>query len=381
MSRRFLNWIEIDRSALESNLAEFRRLIGRERRLLAMVKANAYGHGMLETAEIALGGGADWLGVHTLEEGAALRAAGITAPVLVVGYVPLDGLEEAVRLELRLTVTNTETIDKLAGVVRAEGPAARIHLKVETGTNRQGVLPEEAAALARKIAESPGLELEGLSSHYANIEDTTDHSYARFQLANFQSALDNLEAAGLRVPIRHFSCSAAVLIFPETRFEMARVGIGMYGLWPSRETYLSCLQEERAPINLRPALSWKARISQIKRVPKGAMVGYGCTFRTGRPSRLATVPVGYYDGYPRSLSNVSHVLVRGERAPLRGRVAMDFIGIDVTDIPGAELEDEVVLIGSSGKDALTADMLAAWEGTINYEVVTRLNPAIPRIIV
>jgi len=381
MTRKPFHWIEIDRSALESNLAGFRRLIGADRKLLAMVKANAYGHGMLETARIALEAGADWLGVHSLEEGAGLRAAGIQAPVLVMGYVPLADLEEAVALDLRMTVCNAETIEGLARICRADGPSARLHLKLETGTHRQGVSPEQAAELARRIAGSPGLVLEGLSSHYANIEDTTDHSYARYQLDNFNVVLDGLAAEGLSAPLRHFSCSAAVLIFPETRFDMVRVGIGMYGLWPSRETYLSCLQKQCEPIELRPVLTWKAGISQIKHVPKGAMVGYGGTFRTGRPSRLAVVPVGYYDGYPRSLSNVSHVLVRGERAPLRGRVAMDFIVVDVTDIPGASLEDEVVLIGSSGEESVTADMLAAWEGTIHYEVVARLNPHIPRLVI
>jgi alanine racemase len=225
------------------------------------------------------------------------------------------------------------------------------------------------------------LELEGLSSHFANIEDTTDHSYARYQLENFLGMITSLEAGGVEIPIKHFSCSAAAILFPETYFDMVRIGIGMYGLWPSKETYLSCLMAKRSPVLLEPVLSWKARIAQIKDIPKGAMIGYGCTYKPGRPSRIAVIPVGYYDGYPRSLSNLSYVLIHGERAPLRGRVAMDFMVVDVTDISGLKVEDEVVLLGESGSDRISADQLAAWDGTIHYEIVSRLHPAIPRIVV
>jgi alanine racemase len=381
MASRLFNWIEIDRSALVSNLAGFRDRIKKDCALMPMVKANAYGHGLLETTGVVSESGADWLGVHSLEEGAALRDAGATLPILVVGYVPIADLEEALRRDLRLTIYNLESVIRLADICRKSGLRARCHIKLETGTNRQGVSAEEAVTLAGKIGESAGLELEGVSSHYANIEDTTDHSYARFQLGIFRKALAALEAAGFEVPVRHFSCSAAALLFPETHFDMVRIGIGMYGLWPSRETYVSCLQAHAGGVTLRPVLSWKARVAQIKSVSKGARIGYGGTFKTGRASRLAVVPVGYYDGYSRSLSNVSHVLIRGERAPLRGRVAMNFFVVDVTDIPGVELEEEVILIGSSGNDCVTAEDLAAWEGTISYEVLARLNPGIPRIVV
>lgn len=381
MASRLFNWIEIDRSALISNLAGFRGRIGKGCALMAMVKANAYGHGLLETTGVVSERGADWLGVHSLEEGAALRDAGVSLPILVVGYTPIADLEEALRRDLRLTIYNTESVIRLADICRKSGLRARCHIKLETGTNRQGVSAEEAISLAGKIGESTGLELEGVSSHYANIEDTTDHTYARRQLGIFRTVLAALETAGIKVPVRHFSCSAAALLFPETHFDMVRIGIGMYGLWPSRETYLSCLQAHAGTVTLSPVLSWKARIAQIKSVPKGARIGYGGTFKTGRPSRLAVIPVGYYDGYSRSLSNISHVLIRGERAPLRGRVAMNFFVVDVTDIPGVELEEEVVLIGSSGNDCVTADDLAAWEGTISYEVLARLNPGIPRIVV
>jgi alanine racemase len=177
------------------------------------------------------------------------------------------------------------------------------------------------------------------------------------------------------------SCTASTILFPEPGFNLARVGIGLYGLWPSKETYLSCLLDRKEPLSLEPVLSWKAGIAQIKKVPAGADIGYGCTYRTTRPTRLAVVPVGYYDGYDRGLSNAAHVLVRGRRAPVRGRVAMDFFMADVTDVPGAGLEDQVTLLGADGRERITAEDLAALAGTISYEILARINPLVPRIVV
>lgn len=373
-----LQWIELDRSSLFHNLQEFRRVIGPERRLLAMVKANAYGHGLPEISRAAVLGGADWLGVHTLQEGIELKNNGPEVPVLICGYVPLVELEEALVHDLRLTIYNQETVDSLRHLCREKQVQARVHIKVETGTYRQGVAPEHLPDLILGLEKCPGIELEGISSHFADIEDTTDHSYALGQLENFKNMLSGLEKRNIPLPLRHMSCTAAAILFPETHFDMLRVGIGMYGLWPSRETYVSCLQHNREPLRLLPVLSWKACIAQIKTAPKGAYIGYGRTYRTTRETRLAVIPVGYSDGYPRALSNVSHVLIRGQRAPVRGRVAMNFITADVTDIPDVGLEDTAVLLGYSQGDEVSADMLASWSGTINYEIVARLNPAIPR---
>jgi alanine racemase len=177
------------------------------------------------------------------------------------------------------------------------------------------------------------------------------------------------------------SCTASTILFPEPDFNLARVGIGLYGLWPSKETYLSCLLEKKKPLSLKPVLAWKARIAQVKKVPAGAYVGYGCTFRTTRPTVLAVVPVGYFDGYDRGLSNAAHVLVKGRRAPVRGRVAMDFFMADVSDIPGVKLEDEVTLLGADGRERISAEDLAALAGTISYEILSRINPLVPRVIV
>jgi len=375
-----MQWIEIDSSALTHNIHQFRRLIGKDRILLATVKANAYGHGILEVAKIVLQKGADWLGVHSLDEGILLRQKGVNCPVLVLGYVSSDELERAIKHDLRLTVYNPETIKRLGVLAAHSRRKIRLHVKVETGTHRQGIREEDLLSFVEKIQEHPGLILEGLSSHFANIEDTTDHSYARYQLDNFKKICEKLEENGIEIPIKHIACTAATILFPETYFDMVRIGIGMYGLWPSKETNLSCILQNRKPIQLKPVLAWKTRIAQIKKIPKGAYVGYGCTFRATRETTLAVLPVGYYDGYSRDFSSVSYVLIKGQRAPVCGRVAMDFIMTDVTDIPNVKVENEVVLLGQARGDSITADDLAALAVTINYEIVTRINPRIPRII-
>ena len=381
MNKKLMQWVEIDSSALTHNIHQFRKLIGTKKKLLATVKANAYGHGILDVSNIVLKAGTDWLGVHSLEEGLLLRSSGLSCPVLVVGYVALEDLREAVLQDLRLTVYNVETIDRLAQVSKELRKQVLLHVKIETGTHRQGIRGENVLSFIKKAQESSGLVIEGISSHFADIEDTTDHTYARFQLENFKKVIQNLEENKISVPVNHTACTAAAILFPETYFDMVRVGIGLYGLWPSKETYLSCLLQQREAIHLRPVLSWKARIAQIKKVPRGAFVGYGRTYRTTRETVLAVLPIGYYDGYDRGLSNSSYVLARGKRAPVRGRVAMNFIMVDITDIPGVKLEDEVVLIGQDGDEAITADSLASLVGTINYEIVTRINPRIPRVVI
>jgi alanine racemase len=373
--------VEISRAALVHNIREFRRLIGRKRLFLGVVKANAYGHGLVEASRIAAAEGVDWLGVNSVDEGAALRGAGIDVPVLVLGYVPLADLEEAVARDLRLTVYNRETVKRLASLAKRTHKDVRLHIKVETGTWRQGVVPKDLAAFVREVRKSPGLVVEGLSSHFANIEDTTKHDYPRLQLECYRAACRELEAGGQSVPIKHMSCTASTILFREPDFNLARVGIGLYGLWPSKETYLSSVLERKEPPSLKPALSWRARIAQVKKLPAGAFIGYGCTYRTTRPTTLAVIPVGYYDGYDRRLSNAAHVLIKGRRAPVRGRVAMDFFMADVTDIPGVRLEDEATLLGADGRERIAAEDLAALAGTIAYEVLARINPLIPRVVV
>jgi alanine racemase len=372
--------VEIGRAALIHNIREFRRLIGPRRKFLAVVKANAYGHGLREVSSLAAENGVDWLGVNSVEEGASLREAGLSLPILVLGYVALRDLGEAVARDLRLVVYNRETIGRLAREARRAGKTAAVHVKIETGTHRQGVSGREVASFVKTVRSHGNLVVEGLSSHFANIEDTTRHDYPRRQLEAFRAAVRDAQAEGGRIPLKHMSCTASTILFPETDFGMARVGIGLYGYWPSTETYVSCLQRRKKPLALKPVLSWKASIAQVKSIPREAFVGYGCTYRTTRRTNLAVVPVGYYDGYDRGLSNAAHVLIRGRRAPVRGRVAMNFLMADVTDIPGVRLEDEVTLIGGDGDERITADDLAGLAGTISYEILARINPLIPRVI-
>lgn len=371
---RDLVWIELDASAPGHNLAELRRVSGC-RLVCAVIKSNGYGHGLSEMA--ALTPDADWYGVNSLDEGLQLRSLGVDRPVLVLGHVPLARLGEALEASLRLTVYNFATLDALAPLASADRPV-RLHMKIETGTGRQGLDPADAPRFAGLARSLPGVELEGVSTHFANIEDTLNHSYAERQLAVFKEALAALPPP--RPPVVHAACTAACILFPETVFDMVRAGIGLYGLWPSRETFLSTAAGGRPVPSLRPVLSWKTRIVQIKMLPAGSYVGYGCSFRTTRPSVIGVLPVGYYDGYDRALGNTAHVLVRGMRAPVVGRVCMNLTMIDLTDIPGPGLEEEVILLGRSGEEEVSAETLASWAGTINYEIVARLCPATPRRI-
>jgi alanine racemase len=375
-------WVEVSRSALAHNARRFLSVLGPDASLGAVVKANAYGHGLVEAAGVFLEAGARWLCVNALYEVAKLRDAGFDAPIYVMGYIPPADAAEVVRLRCRVVVYREDVVLALDGAARAAGgPPVPVHIKVETGNNRQGLSPEETLALAARIRGLSGVTLEGLTSHYADIEDTTDHSYARRQLACFRDVAHALRDAGDPVPILHFSNSAAAMLWPETHFDMIRPGISLYGMWPSKETYVSALVHGVNPLDLRPALTWKTRIAQIKDLGTGQSVGYGRSFRATHPMRLAVLPVGYYDGYDRSLGNRAEVLVGGDPAPVRGRVCMNMIMIDVTHVRDAAPDQEVVLLGAGAEGAATADRIAELSETINYEVTTRINERLPRRLV
>ena len=380
-----LNWVEIEASALRNNIAEFKRRLGpglgSRPRLGAVVKSNAYGHGMIDVARIAARAQADWLCVNNVDEGVVLRQAGITLPILVMGYVPLDGLDEVVAHELQPIVYNPETIDRLNAIASARGARVGVHVKIETGTHRQGVLERDVPAFIARVKSAQALRLSGVTTHFANIEDTTDHAFAESQIAAFSRVADAIAELYPEPFLRHNACSAAVLLFNRTHLDLVRVGISLYGLWPSKETYVSCLERGKPSLDLKPVLTWKTRIAQVKQVSEGGFVGYGCAWRATRPTRIAVLPVGYYEGYDRELSGLAHVLVRGKRAPVRGRVCMNMCMVDVTDIPAAALEDEVVLLGRQGDERITAEQLAAWRGTIAYEIVSRIHPSLPRVVV
>ena len=374
-----LSWLEIDRKNLLHNIGIIRRKIGKQVKICAVVKANAYGHGYSTIAEILKDQKIDFYAVHSFEEARILADYDPRTPKLIVGYVTLDQLAEAVEQGFHLTVYNIESIKKLKKV-KSEKPA-RIHLKLETGTNRQGVLESDLPKFLELIKASPNIELIGAATHYANIEDTTDHSYAEFQLETYQRMITAIESAGFKLQIKHTASSAASLLFSKTHYDMIRFGISLYGLWPSKETYLSYRLAGGKNNLLKPALTWKTRVTQIKKVPRGSFIGYGCTYRTTTDSKIAILPIGYFDGYDRNISNLGYVLIKGQRAPVRGRVCMDIIMVDVTNIVGVGLEDEVVLLGRQDDEVITAEQMAGWAQTINYEVISRISPLLPRIIV
>jgi len=369
-----LSWIEIDIDAIAHNIRQFKKLLPRDTKLMSVVKGEAYGHGMVPTALAALRSGADWLGVFHLGEVEELRQEGILAPTLVLGYVPLDDLAKAAELDARITVSSLDTIEAASRAAGKKDKKLRLHLKLETGTSRLGLSEKQLREAISVLQNDDNLVLEGIHTHFANIEDTTEHDYAKRQLEEFRRLLAIVHGEGIDVPLPHTACSAAAILFPETYFSMVRVGIGMYGLWPSKETYLSSIQKGLSPPELVPAMTWKTIVAQVKTVPAGAYVGYGCTYRTTRETRLAILPIGYANGYDRLLSNQGHVLIKGVRAPIRGRVCMNLTMVDVTDIPGVSLEDEVVLLGNREKEHISAEQMAAWAQTINYEIVTRADP-------
>lgn len=376
----WLSWIELDAEALAQNIRSFRKRLRPGVLFQAVVKSNAYGHGLAPIARIAADHGTDVFGVHTVAEAEQLSSLALNRPILVLGYTGLEEAARAVACGAEVTVYNVETLEALSAAAVGSGKQVRCHIKIETGVYRQGVFPEDLEPFLDRLASLPGLIIAGVSTHFANIEDTTDHSYARRQLDIFSAAADRVRR---RAPdaIRHCACAAAVLTMPETDFDMVRVGIGLYGLWPSKETLLSCLLEGGEETPLIPVLSWKARIAQLKTAPTGASIGYGCTHRTTHPTRIAVIPVGYADGFDRRLSGIGHVLVRGRRAPVLGRICMNLFMVDVTDIDGLGLEAEATLIGGQDGESIGATQIASLCNTIAYDIVARISPALPRIVV
>ena len=363
------------------NLDFFRKIIPKNTELSMVVKANAYGHGLKEIAELAQKNGIQSYCVHTLDEALFLRKWGQNQNVLILGPVPPGRLGEVIKNNFRLVIYDPDVPSTLNSIAVDMDQSVRIHLKLETGTYRQGINPEDVELLLEKLKRTPQIILEGVYTHFANIEDTTDHSYAFSQLQSFKDITKRIQQDYPNIK-KHTACSAAALLFSETHFDMVRLGISTYGLWPSCETFVSYKikhTKNREDV-LRPILSWKARVGQVKSVPTNQFIGYGCSFQTTRETQLAVLPIGYADGYSRGLSNQAFVLLHGRRAPVRGRVCMNLIMVDITDIPDVRPEDEAVLIGKQGKESISVDFLASLAGTINYEFITRINGQIPRII-
>ncbi len=370
-------WVQVDLGAVEHNTRQLVGIIGRGVELMAMVKANAYGHGAVQVSRAALRGGARWLGVATAGEGLELRRAGIDAPILITASTPGRWLPAALENRLTLTVCSTEAAIAIADAARAAGIRAHVHLEIDTGMGRLGVLPDQVAEFARAIAGLQDIELEGAFTHFA-VADTPDArdiqgwglTYTQRQLAQYRAALETLERFGIRVRYQHAAHSPATLTLPEARFNLVRIGIAVYGLDPSPE--VPC------PPGFRPALAFKTEVACVKTVPAGTFISYGATFETARPSRIAVLMAGYADGLRRAPRRGGAVLVRGRRAPIVGRVCMDLTMADVTDIDGVKDGDEVVLIGRQGEEQIRAEEVAALLGTSNYEVVSTISARVER---
>ncbi len=375
-----LNWIELSRSALRHNVRSLAKL-ARGRTLAVAVKANAYGHGLSEIVRMLVDlPEVDYVTVHSLEEATACRESGWDRRIMLLGPVARQRLEAVLEYDLEPVIFDRQTLSGLGKMADRHSRQIRTHLKLETGTNRQGITEKELPAYALIYKRHPGLRRPyGASTHFANIEDTTNHEYAQYQLANFNRMVKTMGRLGIRPTVRHTTCSAALILFEKTRFQLVRAGISAYGHWPSKETYLSYRLLGGQDNLFQPVLTWKTRVTQIKQLAADTFVGYGCTYRTTSPTRFAVLPVGYYDGYDRRLSNRGHVLVNGKRAPVRGRICMNLVMVDITDIKGIRLGDEVTLLGRSGNEIVSAEQLAQWAQTINYEILARLSAAIPRI--
>jgi len=380
MKASALSWIEIDAAALDHNINAIRNNLAPGCQMVPAITANAYGHGYLEIARLLEPKQFPFLAVHNLAEALLLRSGGIKSAILILGYVPVADLKTAIESGFDFVVYNLDTLNQLKSVASTHSPA-RCHLKLETGTNRQGVTAEQLPWFLDLFKANPQLQLVGLSMHFANIEDTTDHSYADAQFKRYRAMHAQVEAGGFQPQYCHTASSAASLLFPHTHFNLARVGIALYGLWPSKETYLSYRLKGGENSLLKPVLTWKTLIGQIKDVRKGEYVGYGTTYRATANLKIAVLPIGYFDGYDRGVSNIGYVLVNGMRAPVRGRICMDIFMVDVTDIPDVTLETEVVLIGRSGDEVIRAEDIAGWTNTINYEVLARIGGHLERRVV
>ncbi|MBD3332373.1 alanine racemase, partial [candidate division GN15 bacterium] len=315
---RHLSWIELSQAAFRRNIDSLTHL-ARGRLLAASVKANAYGHGLPEVVQMFNElGKVDYLTVHSLEEAAVCRRVGWERPIMILGPIPRASAEAVLEFNVEPVVTSREILTKLGQISKKHDRRIKTHLKLETGTNRQGVTESELERYAKIYHKYPQLRGPyGAATHFANIEDTTRHDYAQFQLANFNRMTRRMVDLQIKPTLRHTASSAATILFEKTHFDMVRPGISVYGYWPSKETYLSYRLKGGSNDLFVPPLSWKTRVTQIKRLEPDSFVGYGCTYRTSAESKIAVLPVGYYDGYDRALSNRAYVLINGRRAPVR----------------------------------------------------------------
>lgn len=365
-------WAEIDLSAIAHNIKQFQQHVSSQTRLMAIVKADGYGHGAVEVAREAVAAGISFLGVGMVEEAVELREQGINTPILILGFTPAAYAPYLCQYNLTPTVFTLEEADAFAQAALLAEKDLAVHVKVDTGMGRVGCFPcEEADDFISYVAARQGLSLSGLYTHFA-AADHAEAEYTHWQLQRFLALVARLEARGIHIPIKHAANSAGAISYPETQLDMVRLGIGVYGLYPADEV-------SREQVMLRPAMSLKAQVIYVKDVPAGTGISYGSTYISEQNTRVATLPLGYGDGYPRHLSNCGQVLIHGQRAPVIGRICMDQTMINVHGIENVKAGDEVVLFGRQGDAILPVDEVARLLNTINYEVVTRISRRIPRV--
>jgi alanine racemase len=367
-----LSRLDISAAAVRNNYRQFCRIAGKHR-VAPVLKANAYGHGLKEVYEALKGEAVPWLCVNYLSEAKALRDYGFAGRILIVGPPVARELGLAAEVDAEMTLGNREVLEAWTKAKTK----CRIHVKIDTGLSRQGFVADETAAVAKELKPHKD-RVVGIATHFANVEDVTDHAYADQQLAAFEKAKKGFADAGFSL-LAHAAASAPALILAESRFDLVRIGIALYGVWPSSLTKVSYLQLNDKVLDLRPVARWTTEVTTVKSVKAGQYIGYGCTFRSIRDMRIAVLPVGYYEGYPRIAGeNASYVLIRGKRCPLVGRICMNMMMVDVTHLDKVEVGDAVTLIGEDAGDHVSAGDVAGWSKTIPYELLSRIHPEIPR---
>ena len=368
-------WIEVDKKAVKHNFYVFRSLLDKKTKLMAVIKSNAYGHSLVDFAKEMESLGADFFGVDSILEGLALRKEGIRTPILVLGYTLPEMIELAVLNDISLAVSTFELLNYIVKNQKHFKKPLKIHIKVDTGMHRQGFLPKDMARVLTIIkSHSKSFHIEGLFTHFASAKDPAFPKETEKQIADFKIWIEAFKKAGHK-PIVHASATAGAMIFPEAHFDMVRIGIGLYGLWSSQEIKKALKKK----ITLKPILSWKSIISEIKKFPKGSRLGYDLTETLSEDSVVAIVPVGYWHGYPRALSSLGKMLVKNQECRVLGRVSMDMICIDVSKVKNVKVGDEVTVIGSDSSSPCSMEGISGILDLSWYETITRLNPRIKRI--
>jgi len=364
-------WVEISSANLQYNCETVRKIVGDNVKICAVVKANGYGHGAIETANACIAGGATFLAVAMLSEAMELKEAGFTCPVLILGWTPEEGYRMAIENEIRLAIFNGEEAEKLNAIAESLGKKAIVHLKLDTGMSRIGLQAnEEGLRIAERILSLKNLIVEGLFSHFSKA-DEADKTFANNQLEKFQFFHRAIqERTGVIIPIRHMAASSGIIDLPEAHMDMVRPGIMLYGFQPSDEMHHTA--------DLKHALTWKARVGRVQMLPKGRVIGYNGTYELQKDTLVATIPVGYADGYNRLLSNYGYVICRGKKLPIIGKVCMDQFMVDASQLPDMKVGDEVILLGTDQGVSITVTEMAKMLKTIEHEVCCGIAPRVPK---